>query len=115
MKFFRSKRSRSGDIAPDEIFLDDRNIPGFDVQQFEGRIEAPIKRRAIFLASACFILIGLIFLGRAGMLQLVEGSIYAAKSEENRLEHQLLFPERGIIYDRKGLALAWNTPPSEEL
>ncbi|MDO8520509.1 MAG: penicillin-binding transpeptidase domain-containing protein [bacterium] len=109
------KNKSTEDIAPDEIFLDDRNIPGFDVQQFEGRIEVPIERRAVFLASAFFVLIGLVFLGRAGMLQLGEGAAYAAKSEENRLEHQLLFPERGIIYDRRGTQLAWNEPSPEEL
>lgn len=103
------------DIAPDEIFLDDRNIPGFDVQQFEGRIESPIGRRAIFFLSAFFLVIGGIFLGRAGFLELKEGKFYADKSEQNRLEHQLLFPERGLIYDRNGTPLAWNAPSPEEL
>ena len=31
------------DIDPDEIFLDDKNIPEFDVHQFEGRMEEPEK------------------------------------------------------------------------
>ncbi len=39
-----------------QIFLDDRNIPDFDVQQFEGRIETPIEKRTvgIFFFSANF-------------------------------------------------------------
>ena len=109
------KHTPNHDIAPDEIFLDDRNIPEFDVQQFEGRIEAPIERRTIVFLGAFFVLIGLVFLGRAGVLQLKEGKAYTAKSEENRLEHQLLFPDRGIIYDRRGVELAWNTASPEEL
>lgn len=115
MRKRRTSRTRNTDIAPDEIFLDDRNIPDFDVQQFEGRIESPIRERTILALGAFFLLIGLVFLGRAGLLELRDGKFYAAKSEQNRLEHQLLFPERGIIYDRRGVALAWNTPPSEEL
>src|SRR3990167_3625027 len=91
------------DIAPDEIFLDDRNIPDFDVQQFEGRMETPISKRSIFFLALAFLVIGLTFIGRAGVLQLKEGEAYAAKSEQNRLEHQLLFPERGVIYDSRGI------------
>lgn len=108
-------RQRNSDIAPDEIFLDDRNIPDFDLQQFEGRIETPIGQRTIFFLTLAFVGVGLLFLGRSGMLQLWEGSMYATKSEQNRLEHQLLFPERGIIDDRRGIPLAWNVPSSEEL
>ena len=111
----RPPRAQNTDIAPDEIFLDDRNIPKFDVQQFEGRIETPIKQRTTLLLCLTFLLIGLLFLGRAGILELRDGSFYAIKSEQNRLEHQLLFPERGIIYDRHGTPLAWNVPSSEEL
>jgi penicillin-binding protein 2 len=103
------------DIAPDEIFLDDKNIPDFDVHQFEGRIEEPIARKTIIMLYAVFLIIIFAFLSRAGILQLKEGGTYVATSERNRLEHQLLFPERGIIYDRNGVELAWNTPSGEEL
>ena len=33
------------DIDPDEIFLDSKNIPQFDTDQFEGRIEMPISKK----------------------------------------------------------------------
>lgn len=108
-------QQKNSDIAPDEIFLDDKNIPDFDVHQFEGRIEEPIKKSTIMLLGFVFLLVGLVFVGRAGILQLREGGAYVAKSEQNRLDHQLLFPERGIIYDRNGVELAWNTPSTEEL
>lgn len=113
----RGKRraQRHEDIAPDEIFLDDRNIPDFDVHQFEGRIEEPIKRSTIITLGLCFALISIIFVSRAAILQLKEGATYAKTSEQNRLDHQLLFPERGIIYDRNKVELAWNVPSPEEL
>ena len=103
------------DIDPDEIFLDDKNIPDFDVHQFEGRIESPIKQRTIILVGAVFLLIGLILSWRAGVLGIKEGALYKERSERNRLDHQLLFPERGVIADRNDVPLAWNVPSSEEL
>jgi penicillin-binding protein 2 len=115
MQRMRPDKKRHEDIAPDEIFLDDRNIPDFDVQQFEGRIESPIALRTVIFSGAFFLLIGLVFLGRTGILQLKEGEAYAKKSEQNRLEHQLLFPERGLVTDRNGEPLAWNSPSPEEL
>ena len=111
----KKKFGTSEDIAPDEIFLDDKNIPDFDVQQFEGRIEEPIGRGTILVVAAVLFAVIALFLGRAVLLQIRDGKIYVATSERNRLEHQLLFPERGIIEDRNGVELAWNSPPQEEL
>ncbi len=111
----RSRLNTHKDIDPDEIFLDDKNIPDFDVHQFEGRIEAPIPRRTIFFLGSFFFFIGLLFLVRAGVLQISEGNIYAQKSAQNHLDQQLLFPERGLINDRLGIPLAWNVPSTEDL
>ncbi len=111
----RSQYNRHKDIDPDEIFLDDRNIPEFDVHQFEGRIATPITRRTIILLGLSFFALGSLFIFRAGVLTIGEGKLYAQKSEQNRLEHQLLFPERGVITDRNGKELAWNVPSTEEL
>ena len=111
----RSHYNPTKDIDPDEIFLDDKNIPEFDVHQFEGRMSTPIKRSTILILGAAFFFLGSIFLTRAAVLEVVDGKQYATKSEQNRLEHQLLFPERGIITDRYGKQLAWNVPSTEEL
>ena len=111
-KKFLTKHS---DIAPDEIFLDDKNIPDFDLQQFEGRIEEPISARTIIILGMVFAVIITIFSWRTGLLQLRDGEKYLATSERNRLEHQVLFPERGIITDRNGLELAWNSSAGEQL
>jgi penicillin-binding protein 2 len=39
---------------------------------------------------------------------------YSNLSERNRLGHSLLLAERGIIYDRNGVELAWNIPHIED-
>jgi len=97
----------------DEIFLDSRNLPSFDNQQFEGRIEKPISKQAIWGTIGTFLIICLVFAGRIGFIQVVEGKDYATRSNQNRLRHTLVFADRGIIYDRTGEALAWNNPKRE--
>jgi len=114
-KFFSRRISKHTDIAPDEIFLDDRNIPDFDTQQFEGRIEQPIKRRTIYILALVFVTIGMVFLSRAAVLQVHAGAEYTQMSINNHLDHETYFAERGIIYDRNGVELAWNVPAKEDL
>ncbi len=97
-------------LDPDEIFLDSRNLPSFNTQQFEGMIEKPIAKQAIVAMSAIFIAIVLIFLVRVGFLQLVEGDDFTKRGNENRLRQTLVFADRGVIYDRHGVPLAWNDP-----
>lgn len=107
---FRKFRRRKAvpEIYPDEIFLDSRNLPDFDKDQFEGRLEKPITRATISSVGICFALIALVFLGKTWMLQVKEGELYALKSENNRLRHTVLFSDRGVIYDRNGVVLASN-------
>ena len=100
-------------IEPDEIFLDSSNLPQFDTHQFEGRIERPISKNTFLLLGVAIFMIVLLLTGRLWMLQVVHGSSYSERSEENRLQDIHLFAERGLIYDRNGVELAWNTPNSE--
>lgn len=115
LNFFRRFRRRSKylnreDLTPDEIFIDARNLPAFDTQQFEGRLEKPISRRTFGIMAVCCLVIGVIFIGKIFNLQVIRGEAFAERSENNNLRHNAIFPERGIIYDRNGEELAWNTP-----
>ena len=53
----RSKYNRIKDIDPDEIFLDSENLPNFNKQQFEGRLEKPIPKRSIIFLSSFFVIV----------------------------------------------------------
>ncbi|MCR4274477.1 MAG: penicillin-binding transpeptidase domain-containing protein [Candidatus Campbellbacteria bacterium] len=109
MMLFRRKKSIPvHDISPDEIFLDARNIPQFDTNQFEGKIEKPIARRELFLFGLFLTCVGVLIVGRVFFLQIMSGEQYASLAESNRLNHTLIFSQRGPIYDRNGLVLAWN-------
>lgn len=109
--FFRKKnKSRdNGEINPDEIFLDSSNLPDFDTQQFEGRIEKPISKKTIFFIGIFFSLVLILFSVKLYALQIKEGGFYLVRGENNRLEHSVLFSERGIIYDKNNVELAWNS------
>ena len=105
-----SRRRGYEDIAPDEIFLDSSNLPQFDVYQFEGRLIKSISKTSIYFLGGFFVIIVIIFLWRVGVLQIRDGAIYAAQSENNRLSHTYIFSGRGIISDRNNTLLAWNVP-----
>lgn len=107
------KRIKNTEIHPDEIFIDSHNLPQFDNQQFEGRIEKPISRMSLLGIFAFFFLILLTFTTKVWSLQISEGDAYAEKSENNRLRHTPIFAVRGVIYDRNGVELAWNEPSDD--
>jgi len=104
----------SGEITPDEIFLDASNLPGFDVDQFEGRLEKPISQKAINFVFLAFVLLGLAFSYRLWFLQVTEGKVYLERGESNRLRYNHIFSNRGVIYDRQNKELAFNVFLSEE-
>lgn len=113
-RILRKNRKKSQDIDPDEIFLDSANIPDFDKDQFEGRIERAIGSKTIFVVGIICLLTFLFFIGRVWVLQIKNGETYAQLSENNRLRHTILFANRGNIYDRNDMPLAWNIPKTED-
>src|SRR3989338_2562186 len=112
--FSRKKRTHSGEIYPEDIFLDSSNLPEFDQSQFEGRIEKPIGKATFRFFGAALCIIGFLFLARTWDLQLTKGTVYAQMSENNRLRRAVIFPQRGLILDRNGNELAWNEPNAED-
>ncbi|PCI20010.1 hypothetical protein COB64_02880 [Candidatus Wolfebacteria bacterium] len=114
MNIFRKKRKfTSNEIFPDEIFLDAQNIPNFDTQQLEGKFETPITKMTVSLLGIFFILIAVAFSWKLELTQVKRGEAFFSQSENNSLEKSLIFSERGIIYDRNGLELAWNSQNDE--
>lgn len=115
MRSWFTFRTRSRDaVDPHEVLLDAHNLPGYNQWQFEGRFERPIRRRSLALIFAAFLVVAGVVAVRAGTLQLVNGAAFAAQSEENRFAYTPLPPERGVLYDRTGGELAWNTPSADE-
>lgn len=109
-KIFKKNKlkNRSFFVEPDEIFLDSKNLENFDQQQFEGRIEKPISKRSVFFLGLFFLIFTLGFTFKLGYLQIQKGEAYFVRSENNTLKKTIIFADRGMIYDRNKVELAWN-------
>ncbi len=83
MKFRVNKKHNKIDIDPDEIFLDSKNLPNFNTQQFEGRLEKPIPKRSIFILGLVFIITASVFTLKLTNLQILKGESYYQKSKYN--------------------------------
>lgn len=104
-----SRKDRTREIDPDEIFIDAENLPAFNVHQFEGRIEKPITLRAVaFFGLIIFGIVGGLSY-RAYALDIKDGAAYTQESNDNNLEDTTIFADRGAIFDENGVRLAWNT------
>ncbi len=109
----RGRRSKSSFVEPDEIFLDSKNLQNFDRQQFEGRIEKPIPKKTLLFLGILFLFFTGIFGSRLLYLQVKKGEAYFKRSQNNSLEKVIIFTDRGIIYDRNYVELAWNKKNEE--
>lgn len=107
------RRYKDRELAPDEIFLDSSNLPDFDHDRLEGRLEQPIPRAAFTGLTLGGTLLIAALIAQAGHLELVKGAAYAAQSEKNRIRPEVIFAERGAITDRNGEVLAENLPGEE--
>ncbi|MEK7176058.1 MAG: penicillin-binding transpeptidase domain-containing protein [Patescibacteria group bacterium] len=106
-KLFK-KRKRYDDINPEDIFLDSTNLPGFAEHALQGRIERPMGRETFTLLKIFFVVLTIVLASKLWFLTIIEGSVYAEISDNNRLEQTLIFANRGVIKDRNGLELAGN-------
>lgn len=112
--FGLGRRRLTREIEPDEIFLDSSNLPQFDTDQFEGKLERPIGRRALIVTVGIVLALMVVFVGRAWNLQFINGTAYAKQAAENQLTEKIIFADRGIIEDRTGRQLAYNNRDQPE-
>ncbi len=73
-------------------------------------LRCTIPRSRLRFMGAVIIVVVVIFVGRAGQLQIVRGEHYRSLSDRNRNRVELIVPPRGEIHDRYGTPLAWNEP-----
>src|SRR3989344_5609600 len=106
--FRKIKKRKYQDIDPEDIFIDSTNLPGFEEHRFKGRMEKPIGRKTFSVVKIVLALMIFALISKLWTLDIKNGSLYARISENNRLEHTLIFADRGVIYDRNMLELATN-------
>lgn len=111
---FRNKRVKQYHIEADEVFLDSKNLPHFDKQQFEGKLEKPLSKNILYLLMSVVALVCLLFIIQLYRVQVLKGDEYFLASTNNALEKELVFASRGVIYDRNEVRLAWNEENPEQ-
>lgn len=109
MKIFKKNKIINHEIYPDEILMDVKNSPNFDVQQFEGNMEKPIGKRAVFFIIVFAFVVSTVVVGKLWKLQITDGAYYMERSESIQFDRVPVFADRGVIYDRNGKELIWNT------
>jgi penicillin-binding protein 2 len=106
--FGRRPRVRDPEISPDEIFLDATNLPDFNQGSLEGRLEKPLSRGTYVTFGVVIIIVLLVLVGQAVHLEILDGKMYAQRSQDNLLRPEVLFAQRGAILDRNGVPLVTN-------
>ncbi len=109
---YYKKRRISGEIDPDEVLIDARNLPEFETERFEGRLEKPISKQAILGCGIFIFLVIVVCTARLFYLQVYKGEAFATLSDNNRFKEYIVFANRGTLFDRHGVPLAWNGLPS---
>ena len=77
----KRKKIKGSLITLDEVFLDSRNMPGFDQERFEGRLEKPLGRASFLMSGVVFLIIGFLLFSRVFILEGVKGKTLALRAE----------------------------------
>lgn len=101
---------KNAEISLDEIILDSKNMPGFDTERFEGRLEFPLDKNTLKIISALFSIFFLFLFFEIFDLQMIKGNYFQKRAANNFLKTVLTDPPRGEIYDRNDELLIWNEP-----
>lgn len=100
----------SSEIAPEEIFMDSLNMPGFRSEMHEGRIERPISRLSLLAFGAVALLGFIAAAARLAELQIVKGRVFFEQAKANKTYPVAIASPRGIFYDRNFEMLVENAP-----
>lgn len=108
----KRKKKMSGEINPEDIFLDSSNLAGLDMEKMEGSLQKPISSFYERLPFLFLVLIFSLFTFRLYSLQIKNYEIYRDKANNNRYNTHLILANRGQILDRNGKILANNVVSS---
>ncbi len=111
--FKRLNKYKYHEIAPEDIFIDGRNLPKYEIERFHGHLEKPISQKTVFFTGLIFLFIGIAFSYRVYALQIMRGQEYLDESKNNSLKKIPILADRGIIKDRNGELLVWNASSLE--
>ncbi len=107
----RKRRKKIKEIEPHEIFLDDLTQKREEeLGTSKKRLEVPLSFGVFRIFSLCTILLFVLLFGRAFQLQIVKGEHFSNLATRNILSVSKDQLSRGVIYDRNGEQLVYNSP-----
>ncbi len=106
-KIFK-KRKRSGEINPEDIFLDSTNLIGLDNDREEAFFNRPISIFMGYLPASFLLIVLFVFSYRLYILSIKNFDFYKDKANNNRYNANIILANRGEIFDRNGQILAEN-------
>lgn len=104
----RRKKGTSGEINPEDIFLDSSNLAGLDLDKMEGALQKPISSILERVPFFFILIIFSLFTYRLYTLEVKNFNLYKNKADNNRYNTHLILANRGQILDRNGKILANN-------
>lgn len=107
MKSFYVKREKHF-LDPEEVLLDrkTRTVGEAKLDRLESPVSSFLVKGVFVLCLAFFAIIW----ARLFYLQIVQGEDYRQRAENNRTNYYIVSAPRGIIYDRYGEPLVFNSP-----
>ncbi|MCB9809346.1 hypothetical protein H6776_03045 [Candidatus Nomurabacteria bacterium] len=113
MSFFRHSYKSQDHVLPEDTFFEALNVSSFDEQQMEGVLEQSLPARILVTLVGLVLVLGTIVVVQLFRLQVIQGAERYKQSEDNRLIEEIIFAQRGVIFDRSGIPLAWNEEPTD--
>ena len=109
--FFRKRRKKNKryQLFADEALFDSKNVSDLNESKFEGILEKSIQDKNMSYLLKIFLFISFILIAQIFYLQVINHNKYSVKSRNNFIKEEPIFLERGLIYDRNGVELAWNS------
>ena len=84
------------------------HVPGASMEDHEIETRGFVTRVTFIFLVAAVLMLGL--LARFVDLQILKHGVFSTRADENRIQVQPIAPDRGLIYDRRGVLLADNRP-----
>jgi penicillin-binding protein 2 len=105
----RGRKVGSHEIAPEDVFLDSKNLSNLDVDHMQGHLEQPLGKHGFYGVILVSSFVMMLFGYRLYAMQITSGDLYKEKADRNHLKSTPLFAMRGTIADKNGELLAWNS------
>ncbi len=110
MSEFPSVKRPQDEIEPQEVILDRIAQESATEELRERKLEVPLPRRVLYVIFGVFVSLSVLFLLKSVNLQIFAAKQWSVLAKQNVMREIPIIPERGVIYDKNFVQLAFNQP-----